>query len=505
MSPAVLDNKIKEAQQLLAAEDFAEALPRFKRLTNLRPDLAVLWMGLAGCASALRQHEVAEQARQKARDLALSSRNCRLLLQLGHQYLAARQPATARACYERAAEADPKDINPLISLAVLTEKGHQLAESRAFVDRCLALDPLEEQARYFAAFLARRENNFAEAERLLHDLIATEPKHPYVCYACRYELARILDHTGRFDEALSALAQAKALVAKLADINEVNQAYDAMARRGEQIANEPKDLVRQLAKVFPVSKRKPGPIVAFLGGHPRSGTTLTEQVLGAHPRVAALDEPHLFQSVLMPELQKVRSVSPARLNLIRRVYIQALQREFGPDSDGRLLLEKNPSLTAALPIWLRVFPDLRVIIVLRDPRDVVISCYFQNLPLNVANANFLSLERTARHYASLMDIWKAVRQWEGVNWIETRYEDTVADLQKEGRRLTEFLGLSWDLEQARFYEHSRKQRLHSPTYHEVTQPINARPVGRWRAYEKYLAPILPALAPYCRLFGYPES
>src|SRR5262249_49708245 len=122
-----------------------------------------------------------------------------------------------------------------------------------------------------------------------------------------------------------------------------------------------------------------------------------------------------------------------------------------------------------------------------------------------ANANFLSLERSARHYAGLMDVWQRVRQWEGVDWIETRYEDTVADPEKEGRRLTEFLGLTWDQKQLKFYEHSQTQRLHSPTYHEVTEPINARPVGRWRAYEKYLAPIFPILVPYCRLFGYPES
>jgi len=225
-------------------------------------------------------------------------------------------------------------------------------------------------------------------------------------------------------------------------------------------------------------------------------------VLDAHPRIAALDEPHLFQPVLVAELQKVRPVSPARLNIVRRLYTEALKNEHGSATDEHLLLEKNPSLTSALPMWLRVFPDLRVIIALRDPRDVVISCYFQNLPLNVANANFISLERIAKHYASLMDVWKAVREWEGFAWMETRYEDTVADLEKEGRRITEFLGFAWDDGQKRFYEHSRKKRLYSPTYHDVTRPISARPVGRWRAYEKHLEPILPVLEPYCRMFGY---
>jgi Flp pilus assembly protein TadD len=500
MKPAIIEKKLKQAHDLLAAEDFAGALPRFEELTRLCPDSAVIWMEYAGVASNLSKAATAELARRKARELA--PRNSKLLLQLGHQYQGARQTANARACYEQAAQADPKDVNVLISLAVLLEKNHRLEESRDFVNRCLALDPSDEQGRYFAALLDRRENNLAQAERRLRDLIASEPKHPYVCYACRYELAQIFDQTERFDEAMRVLDEAKALVRKLADIEEVNQAFDAVTERSRHVKDQPKNILREWVKSFPKKEWEAGPPLAFLGGHPRSGTTLMEQILGAHPQVAALDEPHLFQAVFVPEVQKVRPLSAARLNIIRRLYINALQEQFGSTAVGRLLLEKNPSLTTALPMWLRVFPDLRVIIALRDPRDVVISCYFQNLPLNVANASFLSFERIAKHYASLMDVWLAVRDWEGFAWIETRYEDTVADLEKEGRRVTQFLGLDWVEEQARFYEHGRKQRLFSPTYHQVTQPLNARPVGRWRRYEKYLAPILPLLERYCRLFGY---
>jgi Sulfotransferase family len=88
---------------------------------------------------------------------------------------------------------------------------------------------------------------------------------------------------------------------------------------------------------------------------------------------------------------------------------QALLREAGPAGTGKLLLDKNPSPTARLPLWLKVLPELRVLVALRDPRDVVLSCYFQNIPLNATNVNFLSFERLAEHYADLMDIWLAVR------------------------------------------------------------------------------------------------
>jgi tetratricopeptide (TPR) repeat protein len=500
MSPATIEKKLREARELLSDEDFGVALVRFEELTRLRADSAAVWLGYGAAAASLRQTAKAEAAWAKARELGAG--DAKLLLQLGHQYQGARQPANARACYELALAADPREINALISLAVLSEKNHQLDEARAWVGKGLAVNPSDEQARYFSALLDRRENKLAEAESTLRELIASEPRHPYVCYACRYELAQILDQTERFEEAMSVLEDAKALVRKLADIEEVSKAYDASVERGRHLKDQPKDTLRAWAKAFPKKERKPIPALAFLGGHPRSGTTLMEQVLGAHPGIVALDEPHLFQSVLMPEVQRLWPLSAPRLNVVRRLYTQALQDLCGRDTAGKLLLEKNPSLTSALPMWLRVFPDLRVIIALRDPRDVVISCYFQNLPLNVANANFLSLERIAKHYAALMDVWLAVREWQGLLWLETRYEDTIADVEKEGRRVTEFLGLRWEDEQARFYEKSRKQRLYSPTYNDVTRPVYARSVARWRAYEKHLAPILPLLEPYCRAFGY---
>ena len=166
------------------------------------------------------------------------------------------------------------------------------------------------------------------------------------------------------------------------------------------------------------------------------------------------------------------------------------------------MLDKNPSPTASLHLWLRMFPDVKVLIALRDPRDVLISCYFQNLRLNATNANFLSLERTATHYADLMDVWLRMRELGGFDWIESRYEDIVANLESEGRRVTEFLGLSWHPQQASFHETTRKKFVFSPTYNDVTQPVHNRAIGRWRFYEEALSPIQERLAPYCRAFGY---
>jgi hypothetical protein len=203
------------------------------------------------------------------------------------------------------------------------------------------------------------------------------------------------------------------------------------------------------------------------------------------------------------QLRVLTSVSPNRCRKLRQSYIENLLREVPAMPEARVLLDKNPSLTLALPTWLRVFPDLKVIIALRDPRDVVISCFFLNPTLNETNANFLSLERTVKHYADLMDAWLRMKALGGFDWIESRYEDVVNNLETEGRKVTEFLGLPWHLDQSRYQETARRKFFLAPTYHDVTQPVYRRAMGRWEHYAEALEPVLGRLAPYCREFGYP--
>jgi Flp pilus assembly protein TadD len=501
MQVSDLNRQLNEARQLLLAQKFAPALRRYEKLARLYPRQAVVWLEYGNAASGLRDRPLADRAWQKA--LELEPRNAEMVGLIGHQYQGLRRPEQASACFQQAAAADPKAINPRISLAVLLEQNHRLEEARAAVAECLAIDGRDDQARYFMAVLDRRENNLELAERRLRELIAGEPKHPYVRYACRYELAQVLDRTERYDEAMELLSQAKQIVRALTNTDRLLQGYDEGAESARRFTNGlPRTVLRQWGEQFPAARREALPRLAFLGGHPRSGTTLLEQVLDAHPEVAALDEPAAFLQVLQPEFHRSRELSVERLNLLRRSYVEALLEETGPGGSGKLLLDKNPSPTARLPLWLKVFPELRVLIALRDPRDVVLSCYFQNIPLNAVNVNFLSLERTAKHYADLMDVWLAVRDWEGFTWLESRYEDTVADLEREGRRVTEFLGLAWDAGQAHFYEKSQRKQLYSPTYQDVTRPVYTRSVARWHVYARHLAPIMAALEPYCQKLGY---
>jgi len=172
---------------------------------------------------------------------------------------------------------------------------------------------------------------------------------------------------------------------------------------------------------------------------------------------------------------------------------------------SRIHLDKNPTLTLLLPGMLRLFPETKLLIALRDPRDVVVSCFMQYLPLNTNSVCFLTLERTARRYAHDMGIWLKLREMIGTPWLEVRYEDCVADLEREARRTLDFLGLPWDPQVLQYRERLKAKAVSSPTYEAVSKPLYTSAIGRWKNYRKFLEPCLAILQPFIEAFGYENA
>jgi tetratricopeptide (TPR) repeat protein len=502
---------LRGAQQHLSAGRYGLALSSYRELTGRFPLVAELWFELGRAGEGEQDFELANQVYRKAMEMAPG--NTSLMLLIGHQFQGMRQADDARDCFERAVASNPTSVDARISLAMWCEKENQLDQAKIEVEMCLAQHPQDDQARYFRALLLHRQKQNTAAETTLRDLIKSDPRYPYVKYSSRHLLGVVLDELGQYPEALRWLLEAKALVRQLTDVALLERDYDHLvAGRRRMLASlTPEMILRWQQETIPESSPQS---IAFLGGHPRSGTTLLEQILDAHPALRAFDESNAFNHQVAAKLplssgpgkfqaRSLNEQASSRLEQARQGYRKHLLRTIAGDVNAGVLLDKNPSLTVLLPQWLRVFPQLKVLIALRDPRDVVLSCFFLNPVLNATNMNFLSVERTARHYENLMDVWLRMRELGGFAWREVRYEEIVENLEVEGRKATEFLGLQWDVAQNSFHETARRKFLFAPTHHEVRQPLYRRAVGRWKNYVEALEHIQPKLAPYCRALGYP--
>ncbi len=499
------------AQQYLRNSQYAHALASFRNLVQQFPGVSQLWAELGTAAAGDLDFTLFNQASQRAVELA--SADASMLVAIGLQYYRLRQLEQARDCFERAVAADPSSVQARLNLAGWLEQNRRLDEAWECVEASLTRHPKDGQALYFKAFLLHRKGLDGEAETALRDLLKSDLLLSLdVRSNANHLLGVVLDALGQYAGALSCLGTAKTLRRQITDTAKLEQTYEKMDQTRRKVLAEltPETLRRWNEEAAAVPSPHP---LALLGGPPRSGTTLIEQILGSHPDILVFDESHAFFKELVKTLNPLppaRGLTFKSLNALTATgraqltgrYFKSLLSETEENPGARLLLDKNPAATALLHIWLRLFPQSKIVITLRDPRDIIISCYFQNIPLIWSNVSFLSLEQTARYYADCMDVWLRMRELGGFDWIETRYEDVVGNLEGEGRRITNFLGLPWHEAQATYYETARRKFIHAPTYDDVTKPVYNTAVGRWQHYAEALAPLQAGLANYCQAFGY---
>jgi hypothetical protein len=173
----------------------------------------------------------------------------------------------------------------------------------------------------------------------------------------------------------------------------------------------------------------------------------------------------------------------------------------GEPIGARLHLDKNPAVNLMIPALRRVFPELKLIVALRDPRDVIVSCFLRYLPITPVSVCFLTLDRVVDRFVLDMGAWLKMRDMIS-NWVEVRYEDTVHDLAREARRVLEALALPWDDAVLRYRDRAKHKPVRSPSYEEVARPIFTSSLGRWQNYERHLAPALEKLSPVIKAMGY---
>ncbi len=412
-----------------------------------------------------------------------------------------------RACQKKNASVG---VSGLIELADIYFRDKRIEEGAALVERAAQIDQKDTRVLFQQAVLARLRGKTPEAEPLLRELMNNPASVASVRIRAAYELAAILDGGGRYDEAMAALLEAKTLLRPHAGPHAATlQHMQGRAREMEQtITTAVLDRWRaDLARVHPPRR------IALLCGHPRSGTTLLEQVLDAHSGVTSAEETRLMHDEAylplirdFPEgtsiLQALDSVPINVINRARENYFHCAELLLGRKIGGRLLLDKNPSLNLMIPIVVRVFPEIKFLIALRDPRDVVISCFMQALPLTPISSAYHSLEGTVNQYANVMGFWLEMLPRMGNQWMYVRYEEMTSDLAAVAKSTLGFLGLGFEENVLKYYEHARTKRVISPSRDDVRKPLYRSATGRWRNYEKYLEPYMPALDRFVKVFGY---
>ncbi|HYD87339.1 MAG TPA: sulfotransferase [Vitreimonas sp.] len=406
------------------------------------------------------------------------------------------------AAYRRALQLAPEDAASHGALAQAYERRHDLERARTHAERALKSDPRNENARLALAQVRLRQKDYAGA------IAAAEP----LALSAGASLTNrslawgvIGDARDRLDDAAGAFA---AFTAGNRMLLEQNQAL----LNATHLIYHPAGLERMRALAAAADVRAwrappAGETPVFLVGFPRSGTTLLDQVLSSHSRIVCIEEREHFANALggvindAEKLANLGALSEGEIETVRADYWRRVRAETTVP-DGALVVDKLPLNIVVLPLIRRIFPEAKAIFALRDPRDVVLSCFQQRFGMNAAMAQFLDLGAAAAYYDSVMRLMDICRERLALSLHQVRYEDVVADLEAQARALTAFLDLPFEPAMLRYRETALQRDINTPSARQVVQPLYTRSVARWRRYENELAPVLPLLTPWAVRFGY---
>jgi tetratricopeptide (TPR) repeat protein len=455
---------------------------------------------------ALDETDAAAAALERLRDPALPQA---LRVEAAEIQLNLAQYADAERAFGAILAEDPAEPSALIGLATCHERANRLdaavaARARVAEARLSGRAEVASALLQLDARLAAREGDHARARALLEAVLREPPRDPALRTHLRFELGKACVSLGDTEAAMQAFTQGHSERAA-----QVTAAHPNLLREDGLLAALDKPVPRFAAGAREGSedgRRDP----LFVVGFPRSGTTLLEQLLDAHPQLASFDEQPFLQR-LVTRLNREHGGYPEALPSIgARERAEFRQRYFAdvdrqrPDLGARRPVDKNPLYLIRLPLAAALFPDVQAVLALRHPCDVVLSCFMQNFRAPAFALTFETLASTARMYDRVFRTYYGFRDQLGLPTHVLRYESLVADVEGESRRLFEFLALPWSEDLLSFTEHARRRGVIStPSYTQVVQPVNRRAVGRWQQWRPWFeGEVLDLLGPWIERFGY---
>lgn len=468
---------------LQAVGRLTDAARVLRQAVALGPTSAVLMANLANVLNQLEHYAAAEALCRAA--LQTDPQHVDAYIGLGAALAYQGLSVQSEACFERAAELAPDNLEVRRNLAHLYQETGRFDAAAQAYESCLAHDPTDGDAWQGLASTRRYSSADEPIVARLRTSLAT-PRLPASAESdMHYAFGKILDDRGEYDAAFAHFTAAKKAPQETYDRDDFHRRVDLW------ITSYPRQRWEQ-----PCPGANESELPVFIVGLPRSGSTLVEQILGAHHAVYAGGELGDLKSIMTGQTpapatltvdpQSLAQIPPETLQTWSQWY---LSRRRIVAADALRVTDKMPVNFMFLGLIAQLFPNARVIHCRRQPLDCCLSIYAQRFVVKPEYANSLdNLGHFYHEYQRLMQHWQ---QTLPLRMIDVQYEELTTQPEPVIRELVEFLGLPWDGRCLRFHE--QRSAVQTASSWQVRQPLHRGSIGRWKNYAAHLQPLIDVL------------
>ena len=488
MRPVSAEALYNRGNTLHELKRFEEALASYDRALTVRPDYAKALYNRGLTLHELKRFEEALASYDRA--LTVRPDYAKALSNRGNTLHQLKRFEEALASYDRALTVRPDSAETHNNLGVaLMELGH-LSEARAALEQAVELAPCKVKYRRDLGEIKRfvaGDAHLAALEKLAEDSATLSVGDRIELH---FTLGKAYDDVGQHAEAFSQWLDGNALKRQQITYNEAATLGGLDSVRAAFTS----ELIWTWQNVG-----NPSPVPVFIVGMARSGSTLVEQILASHPQVFGGGERKHFPfdgavkgirtkyggAAIYPEL--VSDMTDEDFLVLGARYLAEIER-LAPESIR--ITDKTPGNFMFVGLIHLALPNARIIHTMRNPVDTCLSCFSKLFTEGQSHTYDLAeLGRYYRHHQALMAHWHRVLPAGRI--LDVRYEDVVADLEGQARRIIAHCGLDWDPRCLAFHQTERQVQTASAA--QVRQPIYNSAIGRWRPYEPFLRPLLTEL------------
>lgn len=483
-----------------------EALAEFQRARALSPKDPLLLNAIGLCLTRLyRLPEALETFDEAIRiDPAYAPSYQRKGVALGMAGL----PKAAENAHKRAVSLQPRNSDSLGSLASIAARKGDSATAERYAARALAVDSRNATAHAALALVELSRKEFPAAEQRLLKLLDDPRVAGHGRAVAMGLLGDALDGQNRTADAFAAFEAANLEMRKLHAARfdgrpTMSGILENLSARFESIPAERWEPPGEAA----AEGSGPARQHVFLLGFYRSGTTLLEQVLETHPAIVTMEERDLLAEdaerylTSAAGLDRLSTLDGTALALARSRYWDGVRRQ-GIAVAEKIFVDKHPLNSIKLPVIRKLFPLAKIIFALRDPRDVVLSCFRRHFEINAAMFEFLTLEGAARLYDRTMGFAELCRAKIPFRILEHRYEDMVLNFETSIRAVCNFLETEYLPGLADFASTARGLDIRSPSAGQIRRGLYSDALAQWKRYGSEMEPVLPELERWVDRFGY---